>query len=98
MVGHSSSPPSISIFEKLFKLLIINVTGVWSPRELSRYGKELPNVRFAGSVLVTDEDFPAHGITHMLMQWGQFVDHDLSHVPVHRTGNFLHHLLPIQSS
>ena len=64
---------------------------MWSPRELSQYGKELPNVRFARAVLVTDEDFPAYGVTHMLMQWGQFVDHDLSHVPVFRTGNFRHH-------
>ncbi|KAG0723194.1 Peroxidasin [Chionoecetes opilio] len=39
-----------------------------------------PSARLVSSrVMSTEEVSPDHHCTHMLMQWGQFVDHDLDH-------------------
>ena len=54
-------------------------SGIWTPRLTSPSGP-LPNVRVVRSILVTDENHPAVDLTHMVMQWGQFIDHDLTHV------------------
>lgn len=61
--------------------------GIWSPK-FGAPGRELPNVRVVRSILVTDENHPVLDMTHMVMQWGQFIDHDMTHVPVFRTGFF----------
>ncbi|KAK4036631.1 chorion peroxidase [Daphnia magna] len=60
--------------------------GIWDPK-IRKMGRELPNVRVVRSIIVTDENHPRVDMTHMLMQWGQFVDHDMIHVPVFRTAN-----------
>ncbi|XP_046445457.1 chorion peroxidase-like [Daphnia pulex] len=60
--------------------------GIWEPK-IRKFGQELPSVRVVRSVLVTDENHPKVDMTHMLMQWGQFLDHDMIHVPVFRTAN-----------
>ncbi|KAI9551659.1 hypothetical protein GHT06_021995 [Daphnia sinensis] len=60
--------------------------GIWHPR-VRNLGKELPNVRVVRSVLVTDKNHPVVDMTHILMQWGQFVDHDMIHVPSFRAAN-----------
>lgn len=65
--------------------MTILLTGIWEPK-IRTFGQELPNVRVVRSVLITDENHPVVDMTHMLMQWGQFLDHDLIHVPVFRTG------------
>ena len=39
------------------------------------------------SVVATDENHPSIGMTHMSMQWGQFIDHDMTHIPVWRAAN-----------
>lgn len=62
-----------------------SVLGIWLPNN-GRPGRELPNVRIVRGVLITDENHPQVDMTHMLMQWGQFIDHDMTHVPVFRTG------------
>ena len=43
--------------------------------------KSLPNARFASSILHTDLDDPEIKVTALLMQWAQFVDHDISLSP-----------------
>ena len=49
-------------------------------------GSEKPKGRQkAPNVIVTDENFPDVDKTHILMQFGQFIDHDMVHVPVFNT-------------
>nr|XP_012152649.1 PREDICTED: uncharacterized protein LOC100875470 [Megachile rotundata] len=51
--------------------------GVQSIRR-SVTGKQLPTAREVTVVVHEDKDVPLASVTHMLMQWGQFVDHDLT--------------------
>ncbi|XP_047356142.1 uncharacterized protein LOC124951581 isoform X3 [Vespa velutina] len=44
----------------------------------SKNGNPLPSPRVISDVLHEDRDIQLASITHMLMQWGQFVDHDLT--------------------
>ncbi|XP_046823371.1 uncharacterized protein LOC124426120 [Vespa crabro] len=44
----------------------------------SKDGNPLPSPRVISDVLHEDRDIQLASITHMLMQWGQFVDHDLT--------------------
>ncbi|EFX83339.1 hypothetical protein DAPPUDRAFT_240129 [Daphnia pulex] len=60
--------------------------GIWEPK-IRKAGKQLPNVRLIRNVLVTDGNYPAVDMTHMFMQSGQFVDHDMVQVPQFRTAN-----------
>ncbi|XP_012253358.2 uncharacterized protein LOC105684530 isoform X2 [Athalia rosae] len=41
-------------------------------------GRLLPSPREISSFIHQDRDIPLASVTHMLMQWGQFVDHDLT--------------------
>ncbi|XP_076680501.1 uncharacterized protein LOC143375379 [Andrena cerasifolii] len=45
-------------------------------RSVSR--RPLPSARLVTSVIHEDRDVPLASVTHMLMQWGQFVDHDVT--------------------
>ncbi|XP_041370236.1 peroxidasin-like isoform X2 [Gigantopelta aegis] len=60
--------------------------GVSFPRARGRNGGVLPSPRFVSSMLhasrqpIPDDEF----VTHMVMQWGQFLDHDITSTPVHR--------------
>jgi hypothetical protein len=63
----------------------LGLEGIWDPK-IGNSGKQLPNVRVIRNIIVTDKNYPAVDMTHMLMQWGQFVDHDMIHVPSFRTG------------
>ncbi|XP_039301843.1 uncharacterized protein LOC105195032 isoform X2 [Solenopsis invicta] len=51
--------------------------GVQSVRR-SKNGRPLPSARDITSTIHENKDVPLASITHMLMQWGQFVDHDLT--------------------
>lgn len=42
----------------------------------------LPSPRDVSEVLVPDHDNPSPDFTLILMQWGQFVDHDVTHTPL----------------
>lgn len=41
-------------------------------------GDLLPSAREVSNLIHEDRDIPLASISHMLMQWGQFVDHDIS--------------------
>ena len=41
-------------------------------------GGPLPSARLVSTVIHTDQDSDLTSITHMVMQWGQFLDHDLT--------------------
>ncbi|XP_018053795.1 PREDICTED: uncharacterized protein LOC108690807 [Atta colombica] len=44
----------------------------------SKNGRPLPSARDVTSLIHENKDVPLASVTHMLMQWGQFVDHDLT--------------------
>jgi len=58
--------------------------GVSKPRSKSKRGSKLPNSRKVSSEIHTHEQIPDAKYTLMLMQWGQFIDHDLTHTPMTR--------------
>nr|XP_045598565.1 peroxidase-like [Procambarus clarkii] len=60
--------------------------GLFRPRE-SVGGGPLPSPRLVSSSIVGDMDRPSHDLTLSVMQWGQFVNHDLAHTPINRLGN-----------
>ncbi|XP_012535738.1 uncharacterized protein LOC105836333 isoform X3 [Monomorium pharaonis] len=51
--------------------------GVQSIRR-SKNGRPLPSARDITNLIHESKDVPLASITHMLMQWGQFIDHDLT--------------------
>lgn len=49
-------------------------------RSIKYHGFSKPSARLVSTRLIrTDDITPDDHITHMLMQWGQFLDHDLDH-------------------
>uniref|UniRef100_A0A0P5QUM0 Chorion peroxidase n=1 Tax=Daphnia magna TaxID=35525 RepID=A0A0P5QUM0_9CRUS len=56
--------------------------GVWESRD-----KGMPNSRTVRTVLAPDHDRVQRDMTLMLMQFGQFIDHDITHVPVFQLAN-----------
>lgn len=54
--------------------------GISRPR-LAKSGNALPNPRMLSATIHQQEDVNGN-FTHMLMQWGQFLDHDISLSPV----------------
>nr|XP_045598236.1 peroxidase-like [Procambarus clarkii] len=60
--------------------------GLSRPRE-SVGGGSLPSARLVSTSVVGDQDRPSPDLTLSVMQWGQFIDHDLTHTPINRLGN-----------
>ncbi|XP_055327659.1 uncharacterized protein LOC129580922 [Paramacrobiotus metropolitanus] len=56
--------------------------GVDEPRNMSVTGVPLPSTREVQLGVVVDVDRPHPRYTHMLMQYGQFVDHDMTLTPI----------------
>lgn len=44
----------------------------------------LPSPRTLSTALISHEDHPNKEFTLLLMQWGQFLDHDLTHTPLNK--------------
>merc|ERR1719499_418473 len=57
--------------------------GVWRPK-VAKSGAPLPSARLVSINIVPDVDAPSELDTHNVMQWGQFVDHDITHTPLFR--------------
>ena len=57
--------------------------GVWRPK-VAKTGLPLPSARLVSINIVPDVDAPSELDTHNVMQWGQFVDHDITHTPLFR--------------
>lgn len=58
--------------------------GVNAPRSRTNRGDELPSARLISTVFATDSNNPHENLTLLVMQWGQFLDHDLTHTPITR--------------
>ena len=42
----------------------------------------LPSARSVSNAIIADHDNPSQEFTLLLMQWGQFVDHDITFTPL----------------
>ncbi|KAL5233066.1 hypothetical protein ACI65C_000476 [Semiaphis heraclei] len=58
--------------------------GVNSPRSRAVNGSPLPSARQVSVTFTQDVDSPSENYTMLLMQWGQFLDHDTTHTPISR--------------
>ena len=58
--------------------------GISSPRSRSVSGQPLPNPRSVSQLIHTPEATPDTAFTLTMMQWGQFIDHDLALTPIPR--------------
>jgi len=56
--------------------------GVWSARDTG-----MPNSRLARALLAPDDNVLQKDTTNLVMQFGQFLDHDITHVPVFQLAN-----------
>ncbi len=54
--------------------------GISEPRGSS--DGSLPSARAVSDSLIPDRDAPSQDFTLLLMQWGQFLDHDITHTPL----------------
>ncbi|CAG0891231.1 unnamed protein product [Cyprideis torosa] len=50
-------------------------------------GTDLPAARLLTTNLVSDVNHPYQQYTLNVMQWGQFLDHDITHTPIHKGAN-----------
>ena len=60
--------------------------GVFLPRLSSSVATSLPSARMVSNAIVSTEEKPSNTFTALLMSFGQFIDHDLTHIPNARVG------------
>uniref|UniRef100_A0A4D5R9M6 Chorion peroxidase n=1 Tax=Scolopendra viridis TaxID=118503 RepID=A0A4D5R9M6_SCOVI len=60
--------------------------GISKPR-IARSEGPLPSARLVSATVISDLDRPHPDVTHIFMQYGQFLDHDLTLTPIHRGRN-----------
>ena len=60
------------------------LAGVSTPRTRSVVGTPLPPERVVASTVLVDRDDPDQQFTLSVMQWAQFIDHDLTFTPFTR--------------
>ena len=53
--------------------------------KFAKTGKDLPLAREVSNKVFDRNDDPNPDVSVMFVVFGQFLDHDLSHVPVHRS-------------
>jgi hypothetical protein len=81
-------PASGSALQPLRRLLPARYQdSVSEPRGASVEGPDLPNARLVSLALHQGQTPPDTQYTLALMQWGQFIDHDISATPQHRAAD-----------
>lgn len=63
--------------------------GIWEPRSIAVDGGPLPNARTASRELFEDVDRPHAYYNLLLMQFGQFLTHDISQSSSITTGSYI---------
>ncbi|KAK4008306.1 hypothetical protein OUZ56_013450 [Daphnia magna] len=81
-IKHPSWGKSMTQFERA--TVPAYADGIWQPRE-SKKGGQLPSPRLVSISVVLDKDAPSQVDTHWVMQYGQFVVHDLAFTTLFRT-------------
>lgn len=61
--------------------------GLNAPRSKTKSGNPLPSPRAISSEVIIDRDNLYDNFTLLIMQWGQFLDHDITHTPLTKVIN-----------
>ena len=54
---------------------------MWNPRQRATDNSRLTNPRQIANNVLIDADNPNQEFTLSVMQWAQFIDHDIAHTP-----------------
>ena len=65
-------------------LPVMCAAGLMSPRDRSVAGNPLPSPRLISVNIHNDVSAPHVRYNLMVMQWGQFIDHDITFTPVNK--------------
>lgn len=79
---HVTWGASLTGFRRLLKPFYENgfSTPIGWEKDRLYYGFKKPSARLVSSTVISTKEITQdHAITHMVMQWGQFLDHDLDH-------------------